>query len=175
MPNRDDPRSLGGPGYGGEQPRGDRPEPGGRAPGGAEGRSFNDPQFRAQDARLRSELSQYERERRRVRNEFGHDQNYRPGYHEGGTRFGFFHDFDNRRPQTDHEFDPDYLSWRDQQLAKHDRDYADWRREQQRKYDDDYWKFRSERRDDFHQRFQDWRAQREAAAVAEAREPDDKL
>ena len=22
--------------------------------------------------------------------DYGHDENYRPGYHEGGTRFGFF-------------------------------------------------------------------------------------
>jgi hypothetical protein len=117
--------------------------------------------------------------------DYGHDENYRPGYHEGGTRFGFFglsqdpshppprprsravdpyaepRDY-TFRPQTDQEFDPDYLSWRDQQMQRHDRDYADWRREQLRKYDDDYWRFRSERREDFHQRFQDWRTQRGA-------------
>ena len=117
--------------------------------------------------------------------DYGHDENYRPGYHEGGTRFGFFglgqeqsagtpqpespaseprgipRDY-GFRPQTDQEFDPDYLSWRDQQMQRHDRDYADWRRDQLGKYDDDYWRFRSERREDFHQRFQDWRTQRGA-------------
>lgn len=107
--------------------------------------------------------------------DYGHDENYRPGYHEGGTRFGFFGLGPDRPAETprsrsfaadpDQEFDPDYLSWRDQQMQRHDRDYGDWRREQLRKYDDDYWRFRSERREDFHQRFQDWRAQRGAESI----------
>ena len=149
MPQRDDiqgPRGRG--------PGGSGPERG--APDSSERRTFSDTRFRT------------ERQA-----DFGHDENYRPGYHAGGTRFGFFGVMqgEDERPQTDQEFDPDYLGWRDRQMAGHDRDYADWRREQQRRYDDDYWRFRGERRDDFHQRFQDWRAQREAAAA----NPDDKL
>ncbi len=65
------------------------------------------------------------------------------------------------RSIDEHDFDPGYLNWRQQQMKRHDRDYGDWRREQMRKYDDDYWRFRSERREDFHQRFQDWVAQRD--------------
>lgn len=144
----------------------------GRQPGRDEAHSFE-----AEDARLNRDLDRYERERRRFGPEqYGHDENYRPGYHMGGTRFGFFggregagygpgpqpSEYSNRSID-EQEFDPDYLAWRQQQLAKHDRDYGEWRREQVRKYDDDYWRFRTERREDFHQRFQDWVAQRDAA------------
>ncbi|MBS0333816.1 MAG: hypothetical protein JSS35_13700, partial [Proteobacteria bacterium] len=130
--------------------------------------------FEADDARLNDDLDRYERNRRRFGPaQYGHDENYRPGYHQGGTRFGFFGGPEGAgygpgpqpseygyRSIDDQDFDPDYLSWRQQQLARHDRDYADWRREQTRKYDDDYRRFRGERREDFHQRFQDWVAQR---------------
>jgi hypothetical protein len=174
MPNRNVTRGLGGPGDGdADRSEQDRSPPGRGVP---ESRSFGDPIFRSEDAHLKADLSRYAREQNRIAPpEYGHDQNYRPGYHEGGSRFGFFRSDDYRRPQADQEFDPDYLGWRDRQLQKHDSDYVEWRREQQRKYDDDYWRFRAERREDFHQRFEDWRAQRDALAAAEARNPDDKL
>ncbi|MDB5449771.1 MAG: hypothetical protein JWQ52_899 [Phenylobacterium sp.] len=63
-------------------------------------------------------------------------------------------------PQAGHEFDPDYLRWRDEQMKGHDRDYQDWRRAQHQQYDDDYRRFRAERRDHFHQTFHAWRSQR---------------
>jgi hypothetical protein len=162
-------------------------------PDRAEARSFE-----ADDARLNAELDRYERTRSRFGpEEYGHDENYRPGYHLGGTRFGFFggpHDADHgprpqptdygpgpqpaeygQRAMDDRDFDPDYLAWRQRQFAKHDRDYGDWRREQMCRYDDDYWRFRTERREDFHQRFQDWRDQREtdrgAAPAANSEKP----
>lgn len=140
---------------------------------GDDRRSFADMTFEAEDARLNAALERYERGRPRFGPaEYGHDENYRPGYHQGGTRFGFFGGPDGARydagPQMgyarsldEQDFDPDYLAWRQQQMARHDRDYGEWRREQMRRYDDDYWKFRAERREDFHQRFQDWRAQRD--------------
>lgn len=163
-----------------------------------EGRSFVDEAgFRAEQARLEAALARQERERGRPRApEYGHDQNYRPGYHEGGSRFGFFslgETYGDRSGQAygtrsdyafnadiDQDFDPDYLHWRNQQLQRHDRDYADWRRHQREQYDEEYRRFRTERRDDFHQRFQDWRAQRDAeanasAAAAPAKAPDDKI
>jgi hypothetical protein len=49
-------------------------------------------------------------------------------------------------PQAGHEFEPDYLRWRDQQMKGHDRDYQDWRRHQHEQYDNDYRKFRAEKR-----------------------------
>lgn len=136
--------------------------------------------FEADDERLRAELERYERTRGRFGPaEFGHDENYRPGYHLGGTRFGFFGGAEGAgygpgpqpsefgyRSIDDQDFDPDYLSWRQRQMMRHDRDYSEWRREQMRRYDDDYWRFRAERREDFHQRFQDWRDQREAERAA---------
>lgn len=129
---------------------------------GDEGRAFGDRGFRAEDGRLSADMKRYNARFGGVRVEYGHDQNYRPGYHAGGSRFGFFGASHERSVDPDEEFDPDYLAWRDRQMQRHDLDYADWRRDQLRKYDDDYWRFRSERRDDFHQRFQDWRAQRDA-------------
>lgn len=62
----------------------------------------------------------------------------------------------------DHDFDPDYLRWRNAQMRGHDRDYQDWRREQHRLYDDEYRRFRSERQRHFGQAFHEWRSQRSA-------------
>lgn len=62
-------------------------------------------------------------------------------------------------PREGHEFDPDYLRWREEQMRVHDRDYHDWRRNQRQAYDDDYRRFRSERRAHFGRTFQDWRSQ----------------
>lgn len=63
-------------------------------------------------------------------------------------------------PHAGHEFDPDYLHWRDEQMRAHDRDYQDWRRSQQQSYDEDYRRFRTERREHFGRTFADWRNQR---------------
>lgn len=134
--------------------------------------------FETDEERLNAELERYERSRRRFGPaEYDHDENYRPGYHLGGSRFGFFGGPGGApygpgpqpaeyRSIDDRDFDPDYLSWRQQQMVRHDRDYEEWRREQMRRYDDDYWRFRAERREDFHQRFQDWRDQRDAERAA---------
>lgn len=71
-------------------------------------------------------------------------------------------------PHAGHEFDPEYLNWRDEQLRSHDRDYHAWRRGQQQQYDDDYRRFREERRDTFGRSFQAWRSQRSAVGGARA-------
>lgn len=56
--------------------------------------------FAADDAHLRRELERAERERAGDPGaEFDHDQNYRPGYHEGGARFGFFNSKDDATPE----------------------------------------------------------------------------
>ena len=204
MPNRDHWRGF----RGGEAgPRG-RDEAGSSPERGSESRSFRgatpsparptggDPGFRVEDARLNAALDRYERERGGRRADYGHDQNYLPGYHEGGSRFGFFSLGGDAEPERargsrpepyrtaadqafdrdiDQDLDPDYLHWRAQQMARHDRDYADWRRHQREQYDEEYRRFRAERRDDFHQRFQDWRAQRDAEASAAATPPEDKI
>ena len=65
-------------------------------------------------------------------------------------------------PHAGHEFDPEYLRWRDEQMRAHDRDYADWRRAQHEQYDNDYREFHRARREDFTQRFQSWRDSRSA-------------
>jgi len=47
--------------------------------------------FEDHDARLDRELRRFDRIRAGSRGaEFPHDENYTPGYHEGGARFGFF-------------------------------------------------------------------------------------
>ena len=67
------------------------------------------------------------------------------------------------RPPAGHEFDPDYLRWRDEQMRAHDRDYAEWRRAQHEQYDNDYRAYHHARREEFGQRFQSWRDSRSAA------------
>jgi hypothetical protein len=62
----------------------------------------------------------------------------------------------------DHDLEPDYLSWREQQMRDHDRDYEDWRREQHQHYDRQYRQFRAERQRHFGQAFHEWRSQRSA-------------
>jgi hypothetical protein len=65
-------------------------------------------------------------------------------------------------PQAGHEFDPDYMHWREEQMRGHDRDYHEWRRTQRDSYDEDYRRFRHERRQHFGRSFADWRNQRSA-------------
>ncbi|MFI4966784.1 MAG: hypothetical protein ACHP9T_15630 [Caulobacterales bacterium] len=91
MPNRDDTRGFSGPAAGGgDSDRREREAQGGQGRS-REGRAFDDAGFRADQARLNADLNRYDRQRGRpVRVQYGHDQNYRPGYHEGGSRFGFF-------------------------------------------------------------------------------------
>jgi hypothetical protein len=63
-------------------------------------------------------------------------------------------------PRAGHEFDPDYLHWREEQMRGHDRDYHEWRKSQQQSYDEDYRRFRDARREHFGRTFSDWRNQR---------------
>jgi hypothetical protein len=64
------------------------------------------------------------------------------------------------QPHPDHEFDPDYVQWREEQLRSHDRDYQEWRRSQHRQYDDQYRQYRDERQRHFGEAFHQWRSQR---------------
>lgn len=72
---------------------------------------------------------------------------------------------------TEDDLEPDYVSWRDEQMRGHDRDYAGWRAEQHRRYDEDYRAFRGERRERFGQTFAEWRAGREAASAEKTAAP----
>lgn len=52
------------------------------------------------------------------------------------------------RPQqtgSHHEFEPDYLHWREQQMSNFDRDYHDWRSEKRQKFSSDFDTWRSSR------------------------------
>ncbi|MGZ3377249.1 MAG: hypothetical protein ACXU8S_11680 [Phenylobacterium sp.] len=54
--------------------------------------------FDASDAKLNQRMSGFDRERAGSKGaEFPHDENYKPGYHEGGTRFGFFNGRDDAK------------------------------------------------------------------------------
>ncbi|WP_255984854.1 hypothetical protein, partial [Klebsiella pneumoniae] len=44
-----------------------------------------------------------------------------------------------------HDFEPDYLHWRDQQMAAYDRDYSQWRDEKRQKFSSDFEGWRSSR------------------------------
>ncbi|HEY9234943.1 MULTISPECIES: hypothetical protein [Phenylobacterium] len=82
-------------------------------------------------------------------------------------------------PDSDIEFELDYLDWREEQLRAHDREYADWRDEQRRKYDAEYVAFRSQRRDHFERSFADWRNQQGPLTAPESEggetPPEDKV
>jgi hypothetical protein len=62
-----------------------------KAVGGGDPTSPSDETFEARDARLNKEMSGFDRARAGSKGaEFPHDETYTPGYHQGGTRFGFF-------------------------------------------------------------------------------------
>lgn len=44
-----------------------------------------------------------------------------------------------------HDFDPDYLHWREQQISTLDKDYADWRTERRQKFSTDFDSWRQNR------------------------------
>lgn len=44
-----------------------------------------------------------------------------------------------------HDFEPDYLHWREQQMSRFDRDYTDWRNEKRQKFSSDFEGWRSSR------------------------------
>jgi hypothetical protein len=57
------------------------------------------PAFDAQDKNLNEELAAVDRARAGSKGaEYGHDETYAPGYHQGGTRFGFFDGHDSAKP-----------------------------------------------------------------------------
>jgi hypothetical protein len=59
--------------------------------GGGDPKPPEDATFDAHDARLNRELDRFRRLRAGSKGaEFPHDESYTPGYHQGGTRFGFF-------------------------------------------------------------------------------------
>lgn len=70
------------------------------------------------------------------------------------------------RSHSEHDFDPDYLRWREEQLRAHDRDYEAWRRDQHRQYDEQYHQFRGERQRHFGEAFHEWRSQRSSITGA---------
>jgi hypothetical protein len=66
-----------------------------------------DTSFEAHDARLAAELRHYGRTHAGSRGfEYGHDESYSPGYHEGGVRFGFFNDRPARKTAAPASPDP---------------------------------------------------------------------
>lgn len=77
----------------------------------------------------------------------------------GVEEFGAPHDY-AYHPQQGHEFEHDYVQWREQQMRNHDRDYREWCKHQREQYDNDYKTFRSERRDTFGKNFHEWRSQK---------------
>jgi len=76
-----------------------RPDDQAAGAGPVETPGLETPDFEVEDARLGKALRHVERERAGRRGaEFGHDENYTPGIHEGGTRFGFFNGGDHPTP-----------------------------------------------------------------------------
>lgn len=96
---------------------------------------------------------EYERQasRPRSQNDFG----YRAQQHADYSRFGAPGSEIWDGPGKDvarqnhhasrHDFEPDYLHWREQQMSNFDRDYHDWRSERREKFSSDFDSWRSSR------------------------------
>lgn len=56
-------------------------------------------------------------------------------------------EMESRAPsaQSQHDFEPDYLHWREQQLSSFDKDYSDWRSERRQKFSSDFDAWRQNR------------------------------
>ena len=96
------------------------------------------------------------------RSTYRQDQNYAGGAwtqsgYQGGSQAGSQSGgYQGQQGHEDH--DPDYLTWRDNQLSSYDRDYSAWRDEQRRKHDEEYGRWRNEKKEHFGQRFHEWRS-----------------
>lgn len=69
------------------------------------------------------------------------DQGYTPGA-------SIWRDKDpdhGRSTHSHHDFEPDYLHWREQQMSNFDRDYHDWRSERREKFSTDFTSWRDSR------------------------------
>lgn len=93
-----------------------------------------------------------DRRYRRSSSDYGYDASGRPNYPDNGYApgaqiwKGSDRDFDSgRSTRSQHDFEPDYLHWRDQQLSGFDRDYSDWRSERREKFSADFDTWRSSR------------------------------
>jgi hypothetical protein len=140
-----------------------------------EGRSFARPASYEVDRRDYGHSQEYGIEARdNAGDDFGYGSRRSQWRPDGGAPYGDL-EFESRdrgfqqygppadyayHPHAGHEFDPEYLQWRDEQMRNHDRDYREWRRAQHEKYDNDYRAFRGERLEHFDRRFKSWRDSR---------------
>lgn len=77
----------------------------------------------------------------------------------------------NQMPSThrmEHGHDPDYVTWRENELNRHDNAYRDWRRAQAESYDTSYGEWRKTRQDQFHKDFTDWRGSQSGSSATSA-------
>lgn len=75
------------------------------------------------------------------------DQGYSThGYAPGSEIWrGGGQDLASNRGSGQHDFEPDYLHWREQQLSSFDKDYTDWRSERRQKFSADFDTWRQNR------------------------------
>jgi hypothetical protein len=158
------------------------------ATNGADGRSPPAPRTgarsapsgrRAEDAHLKADLRSFGAHWGRTHLDYGHDQNYRPGYHEGGTRFGFFRGQEygaeggparrpdgsgpNERDTGVEQFGQpaDYAYRPESADREFDPDYLNWRQQQLRKHDRDYADWRREQTRKYDDDYWRFRAERQ--------------
>lgn len=68
--------------------------------------------------------------------------------------------------RRDHDHEPHYRQWREQQLSAHDRDYARWREQKASGYDTEYRDWRQQRHDSFANDFHNWRSAQGAGGAS---------
>jgi hypothetical protein len=73
---------------------------------------------------------------------YGGPSDYTGAY---GSRQGQGQDQSRQGQQDRHDHEPDYLHWREQQMARFDKDYADWRNERRQKFSSDFETWRNGR------------------------------
>lgn len=76
---------------------------------------------------------------------YGHSTGYPDRGYAPGAQIWQGRDEDDRSSRSQHDFEPDYLHWRNQQMSNFDRDYSDWRSERREKFSTDFDSWRSSR------------------------------
>ncbi|GAA0869121.1 hypothetical protein GCM10009116_09570 [Brevundimonas basaltis] len=75
----------------------------------------------------------------------GHGSSSRHGYAPGAQIWEGSGPGMGGQSHEHHDFEPDYLHWREQQLSAFDKDYADWRNERREKFSSDFDSWRKNR------------------------------
>jgi len=75
----------------------------------------------------------------------GYGQSGQSSYSQGSQGSSYQGSQGSQAQGSHHDFEPDYLHWREQQMQNYDRDYRDWRDEKRQKFSSDFEGWRTSR------------------------------